>query len=341
MSFLETIKQNSEKAQVKWWPNFAFHYTDVTNAVSILQSGKLYSRIKAQAAKVMKNDNASRQVIDMTMSQTTSYVRFYFRPLTPTQYYNEGFKHPAIRYDGDLNANIPVPVFFVFHLELLLKDAKVRFSNLSQAGYGSVLGKGEEDFSKLEFEKIYSNGYVDEEVRKYRHAELLYPDEYNIDDSLDAILCRNEVERATLLNLLFDLDKMAYFKYKDLIKVCKKEMFEKNGLFIDEIYFDFNSISFAFSESYDKRYYENKQLERLGVDVLEPVTIVLSMEWRNSRGIIFTKHIESTVDYRRPGVLTLKNLPQIPRAKKLAIKVKIEQNLIGYITFNLEENEII
>lgn len=341
MSFLEIIKQNSEKAQVKWWPNFAFHYTDVTNAISILQSGKLYSRIKAQAANIMKNDNASRQVIDMTMSQATSYVRFYFRPLTPTQYYNEGFKHPAIRYDGDLNANIPVPVFFVFRLETLLKDGKVRFSNLSQAGYGASLGQGEDDFSKLEFEKIYSNGYVDEEVRKYRHAELLYPDEYYIDNSLDAILCRNEVERATLLNLLFDLDKKAYYKYKDLIKVCKKDMFEKNGLFLDEVYFDFNSISFAFSESYDKKYYENKQLERLDVDVLDPVTIVLSMEWRNTRGIIFTKHIESTVDYRKPGVLTLKNLPQIPRAKKLSIKVMIEQKLIGYIIFNLEENEII
>lgn len=341
MSFIETIKLNSEKAPVKWWPNYAFHYTDVTNAVGILQSGKLYSRIKAQSANVMKNDNASRQVIDMTVSQATSYVRFYFRPLTPTQYFNEGFKHPAIRYAGDLNANIPVPVFFAFRLETLLKDKKVKFSNFTQAGYGSSLGQGEEDFSRLEFEKIYSNGYADEEVRKYRHAELLYPDEYNVDDSLDAILCRNDVERATLLNLLFDSDKKAYYKYKNLIKVCKKDMFEKNGLFIDEIYFDFNSVSFVFSESYDKKYYEKKQIERLEIDVLAPITIVLTMEWRNSRETVFTKHIESTIDYRNPGVLTFKNLPQIPRANKLSIKVMVEQKLIGYVIFNLEENEII
>ena len=68
----------------------------------------------------MRNDNASRQVIDMTNSGVVSKVRFYFRPLTPTQHYNEGYKHPALRYDQDENANVPVPIFLLFDLEKLL-----------------------------------------------------------------------------------------------------------------------------------------------------------------------------------------------------------------------------
>ena len=122
MTYAEIIQNNCERANPSWWPKYAYHYTDVTNAVSILSSGKLYSRVKAGAKGVMENDNASRQVIDMTETRATSYVRFYFRPLTPTQYHNEGYKHRQIRYDGDINANVPVPVFLLFDLEKLKDD---------------------------------------------------------------------------------------------------------------------------------------------------------------------------------------------------------------------------
>lgn len=88
MEYIDIIRDNSEnRSPVSWWPKFAFHYTDVTNAVSILSSGFLYSRADATHLRVMKNDNASRQVIDMTDSDVVSKVRFYFRPLTPTQYH--------------------------------------------------------------------------------------------------------------------------------------------------------------------------------------------------------------------------------------------------------------
>ncbi len=37
MSFESVIKNNCEKiAAISWWPGYAYHYTDVTNAVEIL-----------------------------------------------------------------------------------------------------------------------------------------------------------------------------------------------------------------------------------------------------------------------------------------------------------------
>ena len=86
MSYKEIIQNNEKYAPVRWWPHYAYHYTDIQNAVSILESEMLYSRTQAEELHVMQNDNASRQVIDMTRDRITSYVRFYFRPLTPTQY---------------------------------------------------------------------------------------------------------------------------------------------------------------------------------------------------------------------------------------------------------------
>lgn len=103
----------------------------------------------------MLNDNASRQVIDMTNISVLSNVRFYFRPLTPTQYFNEGYKHPALRYDNDSKANVPVPIFFLFDLAKLLSFKGVKFSERRQAGRGADLCEGVEEFSKFDFKKIY------------------------------------------------------------------------------------------------------------------------------------------------------------------------------------------
>ena len=118
MTYRDIIHQNRfHHSSVNWWPLYAYHFTDIQNAVSILKEEYLYSRYDAKRLNIMRNDNASRQVIDMTYSGATADVRFYFRPLTPTQYNNEGFKHPDMRYCGDINPNVPVPVFFAFDLE--------------------------------------------------------------------------------------------------------------------------------------------------------------------------------------------------------------------------------
>lgn len=94
MTYEEIIAQNYLN---KWWAEFAFHYTDMSNAVNILRDGCLYSRIDAEMYGNMSNDNASMQVINMTNSDIESYVRMYFRPHTPTQYHNEGYKHVRLR----------------------------------------------------------------------------------------------------------------------------------------------------------------------------------------------------------------------------------------------------
>lgn len=141
-------------------PKFAFHYSDVKNAVSILSTSYLYKRTNAQKLGLMQNDNASRQVINMTMTEAAANVRFYFRPLTPTQYHNEGYKHPDLRYDGDAKANMPVPVFFAYDLEKLLCMPGIKFSEFPQSEYGSQLYDTSSDFEKFHFDKIYSNNMI-------------------------------------------------------------------------------------------------------------------------------------------------------------------------------------
>ena len=138
-SYSDIIKNNREVSAVKWWPNFAYHFTDVMNAAGILSSGVLYSRTEAVRNNRMVNNNASTQVINITDNAVRSSVRFYFRPLTPTQYYNEGYKHKELRFDsadkdGSIGANVPIPVFLTFRLNELLNEDRIMFRNFLKPG---------------------------------------------------------------------------------------------------------------------------------------------------------------------------------------------------------------
>lgn len=235
MEYRELIQKNSDcYSKIRWWPRFAFHFTDVRNAASILASGRMFSRAIAQNLNIMPNDNASKQVIDLTDSKVISNVRFYFRPQTPTQYYNEGYKHPSLRFLCDSNANVPVPVFLLFDLEKILSLPNVRFSETGQAGRGASLCSGVEAFSKLNFDYIYDNSSDRwTETKSYRHAEILIPDFFDIDERITGILCRNSIEQTTLLNLLREkASRERYNRFKDIIRVYAKNTFYENGFFV-------------------------------------------------------------------------------------------------------------
>jgi hypothetical protein len=104
-----------------WWPKYVYHFTDVQNAARILTDGTLYCRMEAERLGRMVIDNASPDVIVQTKPEHTRFVRFYFRPRTPTQYRNEGIRPIADRQLG--GAHCPVPVYFCFDaLDLLARD---------------------------------------------------------------------------------------------------------------------------------------------------------------------------------------------------------------------------
>lgn len=343
MDYVDIIKNNVENnTPVKWWPKFAYHHTDISNAVNILDKGFLYSRDNAQKMGLMLNDNASRQVIDMTNISVRSNVRFYFRPLTPTQYYNEGYKHPQLRYDNDIKANIPVPIFFLFDLAKLLSIKGIKFSERRQAGSGSELYEGAIAFSKLDFKKIYSNGFDNfEEEKPFRHAEILHPDSMRIDSCIDTILCRNPVERMTLLNLLRVQNSLQYHKYKDKIKICKSDLFENNGLYITECNFFNNILNIRFSDTYNKRSYTLSQMKKNGVEKLYPLTIKVVLDWYTSKNIYEHKETTTTIKYDDINDIKFSNLPSIKNAKTLRVKIYIEDSLMCCVEHSLEQSEVI
>ncbi len=344
MDYSEIIAENCKnKSKFTWWPKFAYHYTDVTNVISILSSGHLYSRVDAQKMSLMKNDNASRQVIDMTETEALANVRFYFRPLTPTQYHNEGYKHLELRYYGDQNANVPVPVFLLFNLEKLLQMPLTEFSEQAQSGHGTEKHHGLSEFEKLDFAKIYSCGPIgeDRELLKYRHAEILYPNSFSIDSCLQFILCRNDIERTSLLNLLREQSSTAFYKYKDKIKVCKDGMFEKNGLFVSDYIYHNGTLSISFSNTYDKQQYDKRQMKNNCLEKLSTLRARAQFDWVNGKKTVTTITSNFELDYLNTRSITFSKLPEYKDARSLKIKLLFGDNIMCYLEQSLAESELL
>ena len=231
----------------RWWNKFLFHFTDISNAVSILNSNKLYSRNKALQLGLMHNDNADDDVIDNTGLNTKEYVRFYFGALTPTQYHNEGFK-PKKKIHN--NAHCPVPVFLLFDFVKLLGREDSHFSTGNMAAQGVEVFNDIKDLDKLEFDYIYHRGSTYHEpnpnhITYCRHAEVLIPNELNIDDCLKYVVVRSEAEKQTLL---CGLDVMTKEKFKDKIRVKKNGLFYADRFYIENIMHERDIFRIIFSK---------------------------------------------------------------------------------------------
>lgn len=333
MNYRDIIQKNC--AEISPLAKYAFHYSDILNIQSILLSGRLYSRSVAKKLNLMQNDNASRQVIDMTNDDITKSVRFYFRPLTPTQYHNEGYKHPSVRYDRDTNANVPVPIFLVFDLEKLLNLEKTRFSECSQAGFGCPLCSTITEFSQFDFEKIYS---IDPyQYKEFKHAEIIYPEMFDIDICLKYIVCRNEVDKESLLNLLKE-NQNVYKKYKSKVIVSKKErtLFYKNGLCIEDCLYHNGVLNVVFSESNERRKYAERYLTRIELEKLSSLDFKVELTWDNGH----KGFCQNKVDYLKFKLLSIK-IPIYKDASELEIKAYLEGNLLCSLKRVLNQVELI
>lgn len=179
-----------------------YHYTDVNNAVSVLNTGVLYSRAESEARGLMLNDNAHPEIIERTHAEHLDFVRLYFRPRTPTQYMNEGIKPPDQRGNG----HCPVPVFFVFDLVDVIGRDDARFSRGTLASHLHGHSSDRDYFVRtIPWRDVYGDGVpMTDAAKKARAAEVVIPKRLPLDSVLKGVYCRSPAERVTLLDGLTD-----------------------------------------------------------------------------------------------------------------------------------------
>lgn len=251
IKFFEQAKKYLPETR-KYWADYLFHFSDMKNIVKILESGTLYSRNNAIKKGLMVNDNASHEVINQTDDYIHDQVRFYFRPMTPTQYNNEGLKE-----GNPKDKHCPIPVFLLFDIAIIEHHAhecilcqKTLASQLSQ----ELITKQIEDLNSFPYEKIYHAGAYDPnfeaDIKQYRQAEFCIKNQVGLED-LKYIVTRSFAEKEMLLYWLKSLN---ITKYNSIIKCCNELgfelMFYKHNLYVDNVdltdeYFKFQVMNYS------------------------------------------------------------------------------------------------
>lgn len=231
----------------QWWPDYLFHCTDLSNVVNILRQGEMVSRTQAVSTGQLALDIASPAVIAQTSPQRQNDVRLYFRPKTPTQYHNEGFRPVGQR---SLNSHCPVPVYLIFGALPILSRVDCLFTD-GNAGSGGTEAKGEIDFLRqIPFEQVYHvgsfNSSVDRSIAYHRNAEVLIPQRLGL-DNLVAIRCRSQAEYETLL---YRLPRNTLSSWANRIGVLPDtRLFHREWPFVEQVEMSAESLVFRFNRS--------------------------------------------------------------------------------------------
>lgn len=270
-------------------PKFLYHFTDVENIPSILTNAHLYSRSYVESHGLMMNDNASSGVIDNTKSEYKDYVRFYFRPKTPTQYHNEGIKSKYRKYS--LDAHCPIPVFLLFDSVNILSRADSRFCDQNLASAPEIL-KTVSDLMSFDFEKIYHLGAMKSEEKEIlkakRHAEVLIFSQCDLSD-LKILCCRSTAEKETLINFLSDMN----IQLNQQITVDNTSvLFQKERAYIDFVELEKHRFKIGFMnfdeltvedelliKLYNKEYEKERIYTNINTQFNEPITFNLDQKF--------------------------------------------------------------
>jgi len=215
LTFIDKIEQ-----QYSPWKGSIYHFSHIDNAVEIIKNRKIQSRNNA----IIKGDAAGNVV--HLRNDAHDYARFYFRPHTPTQFYNEFLgKNTSDGYQSKNNEWVswyekarglgfpkcPIPIFFKFSLQEVLfeGDYKCCISNGNMQTRSTQFGSIESIINKFGFDDLY---YTPEQYatkddynryRNYAQQEFLVKDELSFSDLTDfEIVCPTETAKSLLINLL-------------------------------------------------------------------------------------------------------------------------------------------
>lgn len=208
------------------WAGFVYHFTHLENALNIIKEKKILPRNKATF-----KDSAGSSFINTTLDEIKNFARFYFRPLTPTQYYNEGLGRKTKL--GDL-PQCPVMIFFKFDLkEILEKKENLCYVSNGNLRHYPITGFGNDyDFLKsFNFKKLYCK-YDECDTQTFLNAsqqEFIVKDEFDFSDIENfQIICRTEFDKNVLVNLIgindpittkIIVDQSYYYQYNPFVEV--------------------------------------------------------------------------------------------------------------------------
>lgn len=225
---------------------YVYHFTHLFNAVEIIKNRKILSRNRAEGNFA----NAAGNLVERR-KDAHNYARFYYRPQTPTQFYNECLGWDSLLqtsrgksyYPQAVNLGLPkcpMPVFFKFDLSEVVShmaDKCYYSTGNMQTNWAKVL-KISEIPDGLNTQGVYSTIQDGIDVYKeYSQQEFLVLDEFDFSNLHSfEIICYDE-EQAEILKEQIDGDTIV-----DKVTSNSNGIFHRNNRVIS-FFEDGNTIS--------------------------------------------------------------------------------------------------
>lgn len=210
---------------------YIYHFTHLFNAIEVIKSRKILSRDRAEELGLLKFDSAGSVVTRSNLAHP--YARFYFRPCTPTQYYNEALGADSqlgyynkrgewkSKYPKAIGLGLPkcpIPVFFRFDIEEVL-------AQMPELCF----------YSDRNMQSNNPNVYAVMAHPNHLGVEELYS---TMQDAFEASIASGEYNRSVHLN---EIEKVMHYSQQEFL--VKSE-------------FDFSKLKSLLIICYDKQYTE-------------------------------------------------------------------------------------
>lgn len=205
-----------------------YHFSHMFNAIDIIKNRKILSRNKAEASHSLKYD-AAGSVVHRT-NKAHPYARFYFRPKSPTQFYNE-----CLGWDRTLKTSYgksyyskacglhlpkcPLPIFFEFDVrEVITKlQDKCYYSTGNLQTNAASIFKVDETPGRIRTDNLYYDvSEVESLTKKYFAGEFVSKSTFmsKFYDYFNRIFEQSQQEFLVLDELDFsDLESLRIFCY--------------------------------------------------------------------------------------------------------------------------------
>jgi hypothetical protein len=300
-------------------PGKIYHFTHLFNVLEVLKSRKILSRNRALELSKLKFDSAGG-VVGRT-AKAHSFARFYYRPSTPTQFYNEclGWDCDMTIHQGNKEKSYyskaltlglpkcPIPVF----LEFDLKEVLSKMSSLCYYSDGNM-------------QTNWANVYKVEDAPDNLRMKYIYN---SMGDAYGITLSENEGV----------YDPMFFSQVIDSIK----EQSQQEFLVKDE--FDFNNINSLKIHCYDEN--SAKLLKKyLGKDPIAEKIVVGGCFIYQNRDLDFsidednnTITISSSYNGQGDAYFLVKGNVKVINTKD--IKREIKEGIVMYPTVEVEKTD--
>jgi hypothetical protein len=242
----EQIQRLRQSQQRSFWPNYLYHTTHITNAISIVKAGSLAARNLVEGPF---HDVANQDAL-AAFTGSHDYARLYFRPRNPYHIRTEGIKCRNHPFRQNTQASIPVTFLFDFKSVITKPGVKFTKGNIQRA---KTALEGDESFGTLDFNAIYHDDFVTAQNKEHIHdcrmAEVLVPERLHLKDHLKAIFFRTRWDLETFRHLL-QQEKMT-FDGKVQVEQVTNSLYMHWGLYIIDMDFLENKIHLKFHLPHD------------------------------------------------------------------------------------------